>query len=200
MAEIGSRIGGFMDRLSTREKLMVGSLVTGLVATAVVIIWLVVGGQIDELEQENTTLAETLAQVEARKGTYLTAQNRLDAYQARLDRNSVKLVQLMEEQAQTLGVTIENFKESKRFLTDKHKRMKRTATRTKVKDLVEESQTVTMRRISLEQLTQFMSALEGRTEPIRVTQLNIQTLTSDRQVLRQVKMTVSTYRNEEVEL
>lgn len=193
-------IGGFLDRLSTREKLMVGGLVAGLVATAVVIIWLVVGGQIDELEQENVTLADTLAQVEANKNGYLTTKNRLDAYQARLDRNDVKLVRLMEDQAQTLGVTIENFKESKRFLTDKHKRLKRTATRTKVRDLVEESQTVTMRRISLEQLTRFMAALEGRTEPIRVTQLNIQTLTSDRQVLRQVKMTVSTYRNEEVEL
>lgn len=199
MAHSGS-IGGFLDRLSTREKLMVGGLITGLVATAVVIIWLVVGGQIDELEGENQTLADTLAQVESQKDKYLTAKNRLDAYQARLDRNDVKLVELMESQAQTLGVTIEKFKESKRFLTDKHKRMKRTATRTKVKDLLEESQTVTIRRVSLEQLTRFMSALEGRSEPIRITQLNIQTLTSDRQVLRQVQMTVSTYRNEEVEL
>lgn len=196
----GGRIGSFLDRLSTREKLMVGGLITGLVATAVVIIWLVVGGQIDELEQENENLRDTLGQVNEQKDQYLARKRRLDAYEERLDRNDVKLVQLMESQAQKIGITIENFKESKRFLTDKHKRMKRTKERTKVKDLVEESQTVTIRRISLEQLTRLMSALEGRSEPIRVTQLNVQTLSSDRQVLRQVKMTVSTYRNEEVEL
>lgn len=199
MAE-GGRIGGFLDRLSGREKLMLGGLVTGLIGTAVVIIWLVVGGQIDELEQENENLRDTLSQVNQQKDGYLARKRRIDAYEERLDRNNVKLVQMMESQAQKLGITIENFKESKRFITDKHKRMKRTKERTKVKDLVEESQTVTIRRVSLEQLTRLMSALEGRSEPIRVTQLNIQTLTSDRQVLRQVKMTVSTYRNEEVEL
>lgn len=198
--EEGGRIGGFLDRLSTREKLMVGGLLAALVATVVVVIWLIIGGQIDELETENENLADTLAQVETQKDTYLANKRRIDAYQARLDGNDVKLVRLMENQAQTLGITIENFKESKRFLTDKHKRTKRTPKKTSVRDLVEESQTVTIRRVSLDQLTRFMSALEGRSEPIRVTQLNIQTLTSDRQVLRQVKMTVSTYRNEEVEL
>lgn len=200
MGEGSGRIGGFLDRLSTREKLMLGGLVSGLVATAIVIIWLVVGGQIGELEQENANLRDTISQVNEQKDAYLARKRRIDAYEERLDRNDIKLVQLMETQAQKLGITIENFKENKRFLTDKHKRMKRTKELTKVKDLVEENQTVTIRRVSLEQLTRLMSALEGRSEPIRVTQLNIQTLTSDRQILRQVQMTVSTYRNEEVEL
>ncbi|MEZ4467513.1 MAG: type II secretion system protein GspM [bacterium] len=202
MAEQG-RIGRLFetfDRLSTREKMLVGGLVSALLITAAVVIWLVIGRQISNLEERNKGLRETLAQVNEQKTDYLSRKRRLDAYQRRLEENDVKLVRLMESQATKLGITIEDFKENKRFITEKHKKLKKTQGRTKVKDLLEESQTVTIRRVSLEQLTRFLAALESRQEPIKVTQLKIDTLSSDRQVLRQVQLTVSTYRNEEVDL
>ncbi|MCA9524942.1 MAG: hypothetical protein KC549_01435 [Myxococcales bacterium] len=202
MAEQGrmGRLFETFDRLSTREKMLVGGLISALLITAAVVVWLVIGRQISNLEERNKGLRETLTQVNEQKTDYLTRKRRLDAYQRRLEQNDVKLVRLMESQATKLGITIEDFKENKRFITEKHKKLKKTQSRTKVKDLVEESQTVTMRRISLEQLTRFLAALESRQEPIKVTQLKIDTLSSDRQVLRQVQLTVSTYRNEEVDL
>jgi len=202
MAEQG-RIGRLFEafeRLSTREKLLVGGLGTALLGTVVVVIWLVIGRQVSNLEERNKALRETLASVNEQKTEYMARKRRLDAYQKRLDQNDVKLVQLMESQATKFKITIEDFKENKRYLTEKHKKLKKTASQTKVKDLVEESQTVTIRRVKLDELTSFISALESRQEPIKVTQLKVETLASDRQMLRQVQLTVSTYRNEEVDL
>ena len=55
MAEQGRIAGLFdsFDRLSTREKVLVGGLSGALVITAVVIIWMVIGGQIAEGYNEN---------------------------------------------------------------------------------------------------------------------------------------------------
>jgi hypothetical protein len=200
MAETGrmGRMFEAFDRLSTREKLMVSGLVGAVLIAAVAAIWLIIGRQVSNLEERNRGLRDTLTSINEQKTNYLTQKRRMDAYQKLLDDNQVKLVQLMESQAQKFGITIEDFKENKRWLTEKHKKLKKADA--KVKDLLEESQTVTIRRVELDKLSGFISALESRKEPIKVTQLKIETLSSDRQILRQVQLTVSTYRNEEVGL
>lgn len=198
MAEQGRIAGIFdsFDRLSTREKAMVGGLLGALVITAVVVIWMIIGGQIDELETRNAQVRSTLGDVMIKKDTFLQQKAILDAHKDVLDNNRLRLVKEMESQASALGFDIEDFKESERPLTENF-RSKRNKGK-KVKDLVEESQTVTIRRISLKQLTSFMAALEGRREPVKVTRLSVHTLSSDRQMLREVRMTVATYRNKEV--
>lgn len=206
MAEKGRIANAFdsFDRLSSREKVMVGGLAVAFLITAVVIIWMVIGNQISDLETRNQTARTALDGAKAQKETYLRNKARMEAYKTRLDTNNVKLVKLLEDQATRLGVTIEEFKENKRYLTENHRRKRprgeETGPKKKVVDLVEESQTVTIRRVSLERLAKLMAALEGRPEPIKVTRLDVNTLSSDRQVLREVIMTVATYRNEEVEL
>ena len=204
MAEKGRISGLFdlVDRLSTREKVMVGALGSAFLLTVVVIVYLVIGKQIGTLQERNESLRDVIGQVMAQKDTYLLEKAKLDANKERLDNNTVKLVKVMEDQAKRLGFTIEDFKENKRFLTENHRKVKKRAGAVKakkVKDLVEESQTVTIRHISLDQLSRFLQALESRREPVKITQLNVNTLSSDRQVLREVRMTVSTYRNEEVQ-
>jgi type II secretory pathway component PulM len=194
----------FWDRLSTRERVMVGGLGAALVCTIVAVVWIVIGGQITDLEQRNQSVRDTLEQIHARKDKYLRDKSRLEAEKKRLENNSVKLVQVMEEQAGKLGITIEDFKEHRRALTENWRKVKKRgddeggAKPANVpKDLVEEAQTVTIRKVSLDQLANFMASIEGRPEPIKVTQLNINTLQSDRQLLREVRMTVATYRKEE---
>ncbi len=195
----------FWDRLSTRERVMVGGLAGALVVTIVAVVWIVIGGQISDLEQRNQSVRDTLEQIHARKDKYLRDKSRLEAEKKRLENNTVKLVQVMEEKAGELGITIEDFKEHRRALTENWRKVKKrgddegaAARPANVqKDLVEEAQTVTIRKVSLDQLANFMAALEGRPEPIKVTQLNINTLQSDRQLLREVRMTVATYRKEE---
>lgn len=201
MAEQGRLAGffAFFDRLSTREKVMVGGLAGALVLTVIAILWLVIGNQIDDLEQRNQAIRETLDQVLARKDKYLREKSRLEAEQKRLEKNDLELVRLMEAEAKKLSFTIDDFKEHRRALTDNWRRVKKRDGQPAraVKDLVEESQTITIRKITLEQLANFMAALESRPEPVKITQLNISTLQSDRQLLREVRMTVATYRKQE---
>lgn len=194
------------DRLSGREKIMVGGLVGAFLLTVLTIIWLIFANQISALEERNAQARSTMSEVMTLKDTYLAQKAKLDAKKSLLDNNDVRLVRLMENEAKKLGIEIDDFKEDKRYVTENHRRARSrdegdgSAPPPKIKDLVEVSQTVTMRRISLEQLSNFLAALQKRPEPIRVTDLNVSTLTSDRQVLRVVKVKVSTYRNEEVKL
>ena len=109
----------------------------------------------------------------------------------------------METEAGNRSIQIEDFKESKRNLTNTRRQFRRRGSegeKKTVKELIEESQTVTIRRVSLEDLVSFMSALESRREPVKITNLTVSTLNSDRQILREIRMTVSTYRYEEVEI
>lgn len=194
------------ERLSSREKTLVGGLVAGVFITCGVLTWMIVGGRITELEQKNASMQSTLSQVMARKDKFLQEKSRLDADRKRLENNDVKLVKLMEDQAGAQGIQIEEFKEARRFLTENSRRNKKksgdkgdAAAGPKVKDLVEESQTVTIHNLTVDQLARFMAAMEARAEPVKVTRLNIQTQQSDRTKLREVRMTVATYRMEEAE-
>ncbi|MCB9527102.1 MAG: type II secretion system protein M [Myxococcales bacterium] len=192
------------DRLSSREKIMVAGLGGAFFLTVVAVIALVFYNQITTLEQRNAATRDTLAEVMTLKDAYLAQKAKLDAKKDLLDRNDVKLVGVIEQEATRLGIEIEDFKEGKKALTDNARRARGRTDEggepVKVRDLMEVSQTVTLRRLSLEQLASLLAALEKRREPIKVTELNVQTLASDRQVLRMVKVTVSTYRNEEVRL
>ena len=188
------------DRLSSREKIMVGVLFGGFLTVGIVVVSMIIGTQIEALEQRNENTRDTLTQVQILKADYLRQKGVLDAQKDLLDNNDVKLVRLMEREAANADFEIEDFKESKRFITTKHRNLKKTPNRKSVIDLVEESQTVTIRRISLAQLANFLAAIEARPEPVLTTRLTIDTLNSDRQVLRSIRLTVATYRNEEVQL
>jgi hypothetical protein len=58
------------------------------------------------------------------------------------------------------------------------------------------TQNVTIRNVKLKQLAAFLQELERQSSPIRVTSLEVRPLTSDRQTLRLVKLSVSTYKRE----
>ena len=193
---IGSMFSAF-ERLSSRERWMVGGLVGSVSLVLIAVIWMVINGQINELEDRNAELRDALNEINLTKGQYLVEKAKLDANKNLLDNNKIKLVREMEKEATRLGITIENFKESKQALTENHRRAKKGST-AKLTDLIQETQEVSINRISLDKLTRLMAALEGRREPVKITSLAIDTLNSDRQVLRRVRMKVSTYRNEEV--
>lgn len=192
------------DRLSSREKYMVAGLGGAFLITIVAVIALIFQNQISTLEQRNAATRDTLAEVMALKDTYLAEKAKLDAKKELLDRNDLRLVGEIEREATRLGIEIEDFKEGKKALTENARRARGRTEEggepVKVRDLMEISVTVTLRRMSLTQLTDLLAALEKRREPIRVTELNVQPLPSDRQVLRVVKVTVATYRNEDVRL
>jgi len=191
---------GVFDRLSSREKGLVAAGIFCAFATFVGLFWWFSSQQINNLEVRNEGVRSALEQIATQKDAWVMKKSRLDAETSRLEKNRIRLVREMENQASRLGFTIEDFKEQKRYLTDNRRRRRKSKERQTVIELVEESQTVTIRRISLKQLGEFLHNLEKRREPAKVTRLNVRTSSSDRQVLREVRMTVATYRNEEVAL
>ncbi len=202
MAEKGgiSNLFEVFDRLSTREKTAVVGLGLAVAATFVFFFWFFSARQVTSLEERNDAVRSALEQIVQQKDAWKLKRAKSDAVTARLEGNKLRLVREMENQAKRLGFTIEDFKENKRYLTDNRRRKRKTEERQTVTELVEESQTVTIRRLSLKQLSEFLFNLERRPEPVKVTRLNIRTASSDRQVLREVRLTVATYRNEEVQL
>ncbi|MGB0646517.1 MAG: hypothetical protein ACPGQS_05035 [Bradymonadia bacterium] len=190
------------DRLSSREKVLIGGLAIAMVITAVTIMWLVVGKQLNRLDARNTTIEEALDLFRAQQAEFVAKKSKADLEKARLENNTLKLVQLMQREAEAQGISIQKFNKDTRFLTNRHRNLKRndSGSESKVRDLVEESQKVTLKRISLDQLANFMAELERRPQPIQTTELTISTLSSDRQVLREAIIKVATYRYKEVEV
>ena len=146
MAEKGRMANMFdvVDRLSTREKVLIGSLVGALVIALLGLTWWIVGRQIDDLEQRIAATQSTLTDVLARKDKFLADKNELAAGERRLEENALKLVRLMEDEANRLGITIENFKANRRVLTEHGRRFRGRSTegeapKKSVKELVEES-------------------------------------------------------------
>ena len=163
--------------------------------------WFLVGKQLSRIEVQNQQIEDGL--VEFRKRVeFLARKVKADAERARLENNGIKLVQLMQREAEGQAISIQKFNKDTRFLTTRHRNLKRNENDSteKVRDLVEESQRVTLKRISLDQLAHFMAELENRNEPIKTTELTINTLSSDRQVLREAILKVATYRYKEVEI
>ena len=190
------------DRLSSREKVLVGALVVAFLVSIVGIMWFVVGKQLNRLEVQNAEIEEALTKFRKARVEFVTKKMKADKEKARLENNKLKLVQLMQREAEAQGISIQKFNKDTRFLTNRHRNLKRSdeGEDEKVRDLVEESQRVTLKRISLDQLANFMAELERRKEPIKTTELTVSTLSSDRQVLREAIIKVATYRYKEVEV
>ena len=60
--------------------------------------------------------------------------------------------------------------------------------------LIANTQEVTIRSVSLKQLSAFLEKLENQPSPVRVLSLEVSTSYKDRQVLRLVKTVVATYK------
>lgn len=183
------------DSLSDRDKLLIGLL--GAFAL-VVLAWFIfddMSMQAELLREQRDNLKAGLSEVRAGAPSFLERKQRLEAYEQRLVKNSVSLDKLMERLAKAQGFSIEDFKEQRRVLDEGERRGRRG--KRKARDvLVAYTQNVTIRKVNLKQLAAFLQDLERQSAPIRVTSLEVRPSTSDRQELRLVKLSVSTYKRE----
>ena len=72
------------DRLSSREKALIGGLAIAMVITAVTIMWLVVGKQLNRLDARNTTIEEALDLFRAQQAELKAKKSKADMEKARL--------------------------------------------------------------------------------------------------------------------
>jgi hypothetical protein len=184
-----------MSTLSDREKLSIGLVVVLVLCTAA---WFMSSALSDEaalLREQRDLLSADLAEVRAASPDFLRRKERLAAYEERLLSNQLDLSKMMERAARDQGFNIEDFKENRRVLDEelagpkKGKKQERKA-------LVAYSQQVTIRTVSLKQLAAFLQAVEADPAPVRVTSLEVTPSTGDRQELRSVRLSVTTYKRE----
>lgn len=182
------------DSLSDRDKVLLGLLLTCIIS---VLAWFIFDGmsmESEALRERRDGLKTNLNEVRSLAPAFLERKQRLEAYEDRLNKNTVDLDKLMERLAKAQGFSIEDFKEQRRVL-DEGERSRRSKKR-KEKALVAYTQNVTIQNVTLKQLAAFLQDLERQSAPIRVTSLEVRPLTSDRQTLRLVKLSVSTYKRE----
>ena len=184
------------DSLSDRDKLLVGLLIACLLSAVAWLIFDDMSMQAQLLRERRDALQEGLTEVRALAPSFLERKQRLEAYQERLEKNNVSLDKLMERLAKAQNFSIEDFKEQRRVLEEDDGRSRRGKKRSARKLLVAYTQNVTIRKVDLKQLSAFLQELEAQREPIRVTSLEVHPSTSDRQELRLVKLSVSTYKRE----
>ena len=136
-------------------------------------------------------MREDLAEVRAGEAHFLEMKAKREAYQKKLKKNKLDLGKLMERIAQEEGITIEDFKEKRRVLDDVLDGKKK-----REEVVVAYSQEVTIRSAQLDQLSRFLQKLETDTSPVRVTSISLRTSSQDRQELRFIKLSVTTYKSE----
>jgi hypothetical protein len=181
------------NRLSQREKLLVISFISSILMVGLYSFWNSKLQALDALNTQKTELQATIEKIKLAQPKFLEKKAQLEAYENLLNENKQDLAHLMENTAKALNISLDDFKENKRSLSDDFSKKKKK----NQKELMEYTQSVTIKNLSAEQLASFLEKLENNRYPIRITQLNISTSNTDRQILREVQVTVATYRNEE---
>jgi len=176
----------FMDQISSKERLQLG----GFIATVVLLtLWYFWDERETALSLDRTELVELrkqLKDIELQKPKYQARSASVREADLRLSKNETQLDKLLDQIARKYSINIEDFKGRTVKAGDRDE--------DKEGGIIVEKQTVTIRKTSLEKLAKLIDELEQHKDPIRITELEINTSTSDRQELRTVRLTASTYK------
>ena len=170
-----------LDRLSARERLMVG----GLAATFVVLVtfgfgyWLVM--ELDELKEDNAAKQTALKEIQRLKHQYLERRRRNASVRSQLSPTPLELNTYVEQAASLAGVKIDESSE---------------ATAASVEGYSQRGIQIKMHKVSISQLATLLKKLEGTTTHIvQITKLEVTTRWKKHEEL-DVTMVVTTYQRE----
>ena len=90
--------------------------------------WFLVGKQLSRIEVQNQQIEDGLVEFRKRKVEFLARKVKADAERARLENNGIKLVQLMQREAEGQAISIQKFNKDTRFLTTRHRNLKEMKT------------------------------------------------------------------------
>ena len=187
-----------LDRLSGREKVMVGVMGASVLVFLLFVGVLLIGGRLAEQEERIESAKASLDQLMARKDEYLAERARsAGADESRIEGNDLNLTTFADKHAKTVGIQFDDYNDSKRPLFLK-KRPPGGRVDEKP-DLIEEHLEVTFKRVSLEAVTAFLDNVDNEERrPLAVKKLNLKTLWSDRTKLSG-SITLATWKKPEDE-
>lgn len=173
------KIGDALERMSQRERMMIGLL--GLTIAVLMLLggWFFVHRGLSGLSERNDAMRQALRDIERKRGAYLQARAKLAALEARIGSTPLPLAGFLEQAAKDTGIDI--------------RETNPRAPETLGKKYVQQSMDVRLSKVPLEPLLKFMRRLEqSPTNLVLVTQLFIRAR-DDKHVDFDVDMTVSTY-------
>jgi hypothetical protein len=176
-----NRISSWFGALTERERLLV--LVTAAVAAIFVfggsVLWASSG--LEKREKRIKLRNEQLSQILALEGTYKQAKSAIAAEERRLKGNKVSLFSLCNKAANEIGLTLNDLNERKKPVRDTN--------------LEEISVEVNLKSLTMDKLTSFLEAIEGKKAGglVKVVKLKVKTR-FDNPDLLDVQMTVATWK------
>lgn len=166
------------ERLSQRERTMVGALGVTFVIMMVLIVGFLITDGLASMEEHNADMRQALRDLDTQRDNYLRMKAKASQMETRLGQTPVQLQGYLEQAAKEAGIDIPETKENPPTPAGKR--------------FVERSVDLGLHAVTLDQLVKFMRAIETGRSLVVVTRLNVRTR-DDKHEQFDVEMSVSTY-------
>ena len=166
------------ERLSQRERTMVGALGVTFVIMVTLIVGFLITDGLSSMEERNADMRQALRDLDTQRDHYLLMKSKVAQMATRLGSQPVQLQGYLESAAKDAGVEISDS-------TD-------LPSQVAGKKFIEHTVDLHLRPVTLDQLTKFMKAIETGRSLVVVTGVEIRTRDDKHEEL-EVEMWVSTY-------
>ena len=168
---------GSLERLSPREKLMLGGLGAVFVVGVVVVVGYIILSGLEEIEEKNSATREALKKLVENRTCYAEHRNRERQLDIRLSRPALELNRFVETAASAVGVSIAESTEISPVDVDRY---------------TQRGVEIKLRKVQIDQLAKLIKELEASPHIVQNTQMNVTTRWGQHSDL-DVEMVVSTY-------
>lgn len=169
------------ERLSQRERTMVGALGVTFVIMVTMIVGFLITDGLSSMEERNADMRQALRDLDTQRDSYLRMKAKTAQMETRLGSQPVQLQGYVESAAKDAGVEISDSSD-----------LPATAAG---KKFLERSVQLHLKPVTLDQLTHFMKAIETGKSLVVVTSLSVRTRDDKHQQL-DVDMVVSTFEHD----
>ncbi len=182
MSTLNDRMQALRDkweRLSQRERTLVGALGVTFVIMVTLIIGFLITDGLSSMEERNAAMRQALRDLDTQRDSYLRMKAKASQMETRLGGQPIQLQGYLEAAAKEAGVEINEQTERPPVSVGKK--------------FIERTVDLRLRAVTLDQLTKFMKAIETGKSLVVVTALNVRTRDDKHQQLDVDQMSVTTY-------
>ncbi|HEX9104361.1 MAG TPA: type II secretion system protein GspM [Polyangia bacterium] len=169
------------ERLSQRERTMVGAMGVTFVIMVTLIVGFLITDGLSSMEERNADMRQALRDLDTQRDAYIRNKAKTAQMESRLGAQPVQLQGYVESAAKEAGVEI----------SDQGDRQAAPAG----KKFIERSVELHLRPVTIDQLTRFMKAIETGRGLVVVKELSVRTR-DDKHEQLDVDMAVSTYEHD----
>ena len=166
------------ERLSQRERTLVGAMLTTFVVVVTLGVGYFITDGLETLDQRNSDMRQALRDLDTQRDAYLRMKSKAAQQETRLGQTPVQLQGYLEQAAKEAGVEIPESTPREQATSNKA--------------FIERSVELRLGAVTLDQLTKFLKAVETGRSMVVVTALEVHTR-DDKHEQLDVTMTVSTY-------